>query len=261
MVENGRIISRDLDDDEISIDLLELISVILRKLHIIILVGIIFAAIAFGITKFFITPMYTSTTRMYVLARQNENASVTYNDLVVGTHLTKDYMELVKSRPVLEKTIDKLNLKMTTGQLAGCISVEVPEETRILTVSVVYPDPETAKDIADAVREAVSVQITSIMDAESVNTVEEGNLPTAPSSPNMMKNIVIGGFLGCVLAVGIILLKFMMDDTIKTPDDVERYLGLSVLASVPVQPGEKRAKKKMGRRSAKQFAKSLRQRG
>ena len=113
-------------------------------------------------------------------------------------------------------------------------------------------------DIADQIREAVSVQITEIMSAEAVNTVEEGNLPENPSSPSMMKNIVIGGFLGCLLAVGIILLKFMLDDTIKTPDDVEKYLGLGVLASIPVQPGTKKSKKKKGRHSAKQLARNRR---
>ena len=104
----------------------------------------------------------------------------------------------------------------------------------------------------------MSVQITEIMFAEAVNTVEEGNLPENPSSPSMMKNTVVGGFLGCLLAVGIILLKFMLDDTIKTPDDVEKYLGLGVLASVPVQPGTKKAKKTRGRRSAKLLAKKRR---
>lgn len=258
MVENGRIISRDLEDDEISIDLLELISVIFRKLHIIILVGIVFAALAYAGTKFLITPMYTSTTKMYVLSKQSDSTTVTYSDLQTGTQLTKDYMELVKSRPVLEKVISQLHLDMSSEDLKNTIAVATPEDTRILSVSVEHPDPKMAKDIADAIREAVSVQITAIMDAESVNTVEEGNLPENPSSPSMLKNIVIGGFLGCLLAVGVILLKFMLDDTIKTPDDVEKYLGLSVLASVPIQPGAEKTKKKKGRRSAKKLARNRR---
>lgn len=258
MVENGRIISRDLEEDEISIDLMELISVIFRKLHVIIFVGILFAAISFAGTKFLITPMYTSTTKMYVLSKQNDNATVTYSDLQTGTQLTKDYMELVKSRPVLEKVINELHLDMSSDALKDSITVETPEDTRILSVSVEHPDPEMAKEIADKIREAVSVQITEIMSAEAVNTVEEGNLPENPSSPSMMKNIVIGGFLGCLLAVGIILLKFMLDDTIKTPDDVEKYLGLGVLASIPVQPGTKKSKKKKGRHSAKQLARNRR---
>lgn len=258
MVDNGRIISRDLEDNEISIDLLELISVLLKKIHIIMIVGIVFAVIAFVGTKSFITPKYTSTTKMYVLSKQTEGAMVTYAELQTGAQLTKDYMELVKSRPVLEKVIKNLNLDMSVETLKGCISVATPEDTRILTVSVVNTDPEMAKKIADEIREAVGVQITQIMDVDSVNTVEEGNLPIAPSSPNVTKNALMGGFLGFALTAGIILLRFMLDDTIKTAEDVEKYLGLSVLASVPVQPGVKSTKKKRGRRLAKQLARKRR---
>lgn len=258
MVDNGRIISRDLEDDEISIDLLELIIVLLKKIHIIMLAGVIFAVIAFVGTKSFVTPKYTSTTKMYVLSKQSEGSMVTYTDLQTGTQLTKDYMELVKSRPVLEKVIRNLNLDMSVEALKGCISVATPADTRILTVSVVSTDPEMAKKIVDEIREAVGVQITQIMDADSVNTVEEGNLPTSPSSPNVTKNAVMGGGLGFALAAGIILLRFMLDDTIKTTEDVEKYLGLSVLASVPIQPGAKSTKKKRGRRLAKQLARKRR---
>lgn len=251
MVESGRIISRNIEDDEINIDLIELFGVLWRKAFIIILVGFVFAVLSYAGTKFLITPLYTSTTKMYVLSKQNDNATVTYTDLQTGTQLTKDYMELVKSRPVLEKVIEQLNLDMSSDDLKDTITVETPEDTRILTVKVKHADPEMARDIANAIREAVSIQIKTIMDAESVNVVEEGNLPEKPSSPSAMKNTLIGGFLGCVLAVGIILLIYLLDDTIKTPDDVEKYLGLSVLASVPIQPGTQKSKKRLGRHSVK----------
>lgn len=259
MVENGRIISRDLDGDDISIDFVELFLVVWHRLYLVIIAGLIFGAIAFAGTKFLITPLYTSTTKMYVLSKQSDNATVTYTDLQTGTQLTKDYMELVKSRPVLEKVIAQLNLDMDAEDLKKTISVSTPEDTRILTVAVENPDPNMAKKIADAVREAVSIQITDIMDVESVNTVEDGNLPDKPSSPSLFKNTVIGGFLGAMLAVVLVILLYMMDDTIKTPDDVEKYLGLGVLASVPLKPGTKKTKKtkkEKGRRSAKQLAKS-----
>ena len=252
MIENGRIISRDLEEDEISIDLLELFGVILRKIHIIIMVGAIFGALTFVGTKTFVTPQYTSTTKMYVLSKQSENAAITYSDLETGRQLTQDYMELVKSRPVLEKVIAQLNLDMDTEELKKAIKIETPQDTRILSVSIDDPNPEMAKKIVDAIREAVSIQITQIMDAESVNTVEEGNLPTAPSSPSILKNTVIGAFLGCLLAGGFILLRFMLDDTIKTPDDVEKYLGLSVLASVPIETNAKTTKKKRVKRMKSQ---------
>lgn len=189
---------RIVEEDELTIDLGELFRVLLSKVHIIILAAILMALVAFVGTKLFVTPMYTSVTKMYVLAKDENSttSSSNYSELTAGSMLTKDYMELVKSRPVLEKTISVLNLKIQPAELANMISVSTPTDTRIMTVSVECANPKQAKEIADAVREAVSVQIKEIMSVDSVNTVEEGNLPTSPSSPNTMKNMMLGGILG-----------------------------------------------------------------
>lgn len=240
MKKNG-MISKEYDE-EISLDLAELLLVIWQKMYLVILVGVICAGIAYMGTKLLITPLYTSTTKMYVLSKQDESTAITYSDLQTGTQLTKDYMELVKSRPVLEKVIDKLNLEMSVEELKRTITVDTPEDTRILAVSVENADPELVKKIADEIREAVSVQIKSIMAVESVNTVEEANLPEKKSSPNTLKNTMLGGFIGCILVIGIILLLYVFDDTIKTPDDVEKYLDLNVLTSVPIYNRKKQGK-------------------
>ncbi|CUP45209.1 YveK family protein [Dorea amylophila] len=244
---------RIVEEDELTIDLGELFRVLLSKVHIIILAAILMALVAFVGTKLFVTPMYTSVTKMYVLAKDENSttSSSNYSELTAGSMLTKDYMELVKSRPVLEKTISVLNLKMQPAELANMISVSTPTDTRIMTVSVESANPKQAKEIADAVREAVSVQIKEIMSVDSVNTVEEGNLPTSPSSPNTMKNMMLGGILGFVIAAGIITLIYLLDDTIKTPEDVENYLGLNVLTSIPIQSGAAKSKKTKHQRESR----------
>lgn len=249
--------NRDFENEEITIDLTELFLALWNKIHLIILAGILMALVAFVGTKLFMTPMYTSTTSMYVLSRTDGSSSVTYSDLQTSTQLTQDYMELVKSRPVLEQVIAVLNLDMTTDQLKKCISTENASESRILTISVENEDPKLAKEIADALRESVSIQITEIMEADAVNPIEEANLPTSPSSPSTMKNIAIGGLLGILIAAGIIILIFILDDTIKTPDDVEYYLGLNTLTSIPIQEGVKKSKKVKGL-SSKKLEKQLR---
>ena len=249
-------INPEVDNDEITIDLTELFMARWRKLHLVILAGIVVALLAFIGTKLFITPMYTSVTKVYVLSKQDGNASPTYSDLQTGSSLTKDYMELVKSRPVLEQVIAILNLDMKAEELADTITVDTPTDTRILRISVENEDPKTAKEIADAIRESVSIQITEIMDADSVNTVEVGNLPTEPSSPSTMKNMLIGGILGVLLAIGIIVLIYILDDTIKTPEDVEYYLGRNVLTSIPIEEGVKKSKKVKGL-SARQFNRKM----
>lgn len=230
------------EQDEITIDIGELIGVLWKKAHIIILVGIVCALAAFFGTKLLITPQYDSVTKIYVIAKQNENA-ITTSDLQTGNMLTKDYVEMVKSRPVLEKVISVLDLDMTTGALLDCIKVEVPADTRMIKITVRHEDPKMAKNIADAVRDAASVQIKDVMNIDAVNTVEDANLPTGKATPNTMKNTMMGGILGVILTMGIIVLIHILDDTIKTPDDVERYLELNVLASLPIKEGTKKNKK------------------
>lgn len=230
------------EQDEITIDIGELIAALWKKAHIIILAGVVCALAAFLGTKMFITPKYDSVTKIYVISKQND-ATVTSGDLQTGNMLAKDYMEMVKSRPVLEEVISVLNLDMSTGALLNCITVEAPADTRMIKITVRHEDPKMAKDIADAVRDAASVQIKDVMNIDAVNTVEDGNLPTVKASPSTMKNTVLGGFLGVILAMGIIVLIHVLDDTIKTPDDVERYLELNVLASLPIKEGTKKNKK------------------
>lgn len=141
--------------------------------------------------------------------------------------------------------ISVLNLDMTTAELSDMVTTENKTDTRILTISVENEDPEQAREIADALRETASVKIQEIMEIDAVNTIEEANLPVSPSSPSVARNTLIGGALGVLAAMAVIVLIFILDDTIKTPDDVEEYLGLNVLTSIPIQEGESKKVKKV----------------
>ena len=257
--ENYGMMNREIQDDEVTIDLMELFSALWAKKTIIILSAVFMALVAFVGTKMFVTPKYTSVTKLFVMTKNDDtSASATYTDLQTGSMLTKDYMELVKSRPVLEKTISKLKLDVTPEELAGMITTETPTDTRIMSISVTDDDPKEAKQIADTLRKAVSVQITEIMNADSVNTVEEGNLPTSPSSPNVKKNMMLGALLGLVISMGFVVLISILDDTVKTPDDVEKYLGLNVLTSIPIQEGSSAPKRANQQRESRNAVKSRR---
>lgn len=245
---------REFDNEELTIDLAELFSVLWSKIYLIILVGLIAALAAFAGTKIFITPEYTSSTSMYMLTRSQSGGTITSSDLQTGTQLTQDYMEMVKSRSVLEQVISVLNLDMSTQELSSSVTTENKTNTRILTISVSNEDPELVQEIANTLRETVSVKIREIMEIDAVNTIEEANLPSAPSSPNVMRNTMLGGILGVLITAGILVIIFLFDDTIKTPDDVEHYLGLNILTSIPVTEGEekgKKTKRRTTRRSAK----------
>lgn len=231
---------------EVEIDLREIFALLLDKLAIIALVAVLGAAVAFTFTKFLISPVYQAKTQVYVTNNKlTTTDQINVSDLQSSNYLTKDYMILVKSNPVLDKVIADLNLNMPTSELAGKISVSTPTDTRILTIAVNDKDPMMAKKIADAVREASKVQIQSVMGIETVNTVEEAKLPENPISPNTKVNVLIGFMLGFVIAIAVIIIRFMLDDTIKAQEDVEKYLGLSVLGLIPeLESADNKKKKK-----------------
>ena len=197
--------------------------------------------------KYFITPQYESTTKIYLIAKNDDSSKITTSDLQLGSQLTNDYMTLVKSRPVLEGVINDLNLDVNLKSFSDLIQVNNPDNTRIIGITARYNTPESAKLIADSVRQTSAVHIKEIMDLEEVNVVEEGNTPQDKISPNVLQNTIIGGILGGIVVTLIILIIYFLDDTIKTPEDVERYLGLSVLGSIPLQEGETRSKKEKKR--------------
>lgn len=239
------------DADAIEIDLLELLSVLLGQVWLILGVGLMTALLAFAISRFVVTPVYESTTKIYIL-NKDENTTVTYTDVQLGSQLTKDYAELISSRYVLEEVIQSLGLGLGYKELQGKVSVSTPEGTRVIYITVKDNDPVTAMNIANSVREAASRHIENVMDIDAVNVVETANMPTRKSSPNCLRWTFIGGILGSFLVCAIILVGFLMDDTIKSSEDVEKHLGLTTLALIPVQEDgtnkkKKRKRKKNGR--------------
>ena len=181
--------------DEIEIDLWEICLVLIHNLALIISVGIMVALGAFLFTQLLVTPTYESTTKIYILNKQ-ENASVTYSDIQLGTQLTKDYAELIQSRFVLEEVVQGMGLDLTYEQMKEKVSVTTPTDTRILAITVKDSDPVMAMKMANAIREAAAVHIMNVMDIQAVNVAETANMPMKKSSPSVLKNSFIGGCLG-----------------------------------------------------------------
>lgn len=155
------------------------------------------------------------------------------SDVQMGTQLTKDYSVLITSRPVLDEVIDNLKLDMTYEELQKKITVENPAETRILNITVEDSKPEKAQKIVNEVTTVAAKFIGEKMEVKAPKIIDKGQLPTKKSSPNMKKNALIGLLIGLVFSIGVFAAAVIMDDTIKTEKDVEKYLGMSTLTSVP----------------------------
>lgn len=232
-------------NDEMEIDLIELFHVLLKKAWVILLCLVIGAVAVGGYTKLFVTPQYQATSTIYVLGNSVSMSGV---DLTLSKQLTADFSVLAKSRPVMNKIEEKLkadykykDLNYSVEQLQGMIMVENPSGTSLMRMTATNSDAQLAADIANAAADAVAERISEVMVIDKPSSVEEAEKPNYPVSPNVKKNMIMGGLIGAVLAVGVFTLLFLLDDTIKSEEDVRRYLQLNTLASIPKEKKRKRA--------------------
>lgn len=229
------------DNDEIEIDLRELFFELKKKIWFIIAGLLIGAAVTGAYSKFLITPQYKSEAKLYVLSKETTLTSLA--DLQIGSQLTQDYKILVGSRPVLQGVVDHMNLDMSYRELAKKLEIDNPNNTRILTLTITDPNPYLAKSIVDEVANTASDYIGEIMEMVPPKLIEDGEVATMKASPSVFKNTVIGGILGLLLVCGIIIVRVIMNDTIRTEEDVTRYLELPVLAVIPKKGGNGDRKK------------------
>lgn len=229
------------DDNVIEINLGELIGVLISRAFLIISAGIFFGLVCMFVSKFVLAPVYESTTKIYIL-NKDESSSITYSDVQISTQLTQDYAELIKSRYVLEEVIQRLRLDVDYDDLYDKLSIVTPSDTRIVAITVEDEDPMMAMKMANSIREVASEHITNVMDIDAINVVETANMPMEKAGPSVLKWTVIGGALGVIIVCVVVLLEYLMDDSIKTSDDVENYLGLSTLALIPMAVEETKKK-------------------
>lgn len=235
------------NDDSVEVDLLQIFRVIMTRIWVILLSGILTGIIALVITQTLITPMYTSSVKLYVISRQSDQTT-TLSDIQSSTQLVKDYKVLVTSLPVVDQVITDLGLNIDNNDLINKIECTIETDSRVLAITVTDADPVQAKHIADDLADVFSSRITQIMKIDSVNVIEYGSVAESPASPNVKKNVAIGLLIGILLSTSIIVIRFIVDDTIKTSEDVERYLGISTLSLIPLTREEYNGKKSKRKR-------------
>lgn len=219
------------ENEEMEIDLKELFFELLAYWRLLALSTVLVAVIAFVASRFLITPMYESTAELYVLSKSTSITSVA--DLQIGTNLTSDYMEVISGRPVLEQVISNLGLEEDYSSLYNKVTLENPSDSRIMKITVKDADPEEAKTIADEIAEVSAAYIAEKMDQDPPNIIQYGYSDNEQVSPSVGKNTMIGAMLGFLLAAAVVTVSYLLNDTIINPDDLEKKLGLHVLASLP----------------------------
>lgn len=230
-LKNSSISAMNANDNNDEIDLLELFFALKKKILLILTVALIGGCISAAYTQFLMTPIYSSTSSMLVLSKETTLTSLA--DLQLGASLTSDYTVLIESTPVLEQVVENLKLDMTEDDLRDCLTINNPSDTRILEITVEHPDSVMAKEIVDEIASVSSAYIGDKMEVIPPKIIEVGKIATVRTSPSVKKNTAIGFLAGMFVCAAVIVLYTIMDDTLKTEEDIEKYLGVSVLAKIP----------------------------
>ena len=222
------------EQEKFEIDVFQLVKVLWKRKFLIVLAALVAGLAAFAYSSFVIQPQYTSTTRIYVVNRnQADKPGLTNQDLQAGSYLVKDYREIILSQDVLEKVVADQSLAMDAKTLGRKVSVTVPADTRIVSISVRDGKPEEASRIANALREVAAQKIISVTRVSDVTTLEEARPATSPSSPNIRRNTMMATIAGVGFVMVIVLLVELLDDRVKRPEDIEEVMHISLLGVIP----------------------------
>lgn len=222
------------ENQAVEIDVFAMLKTLWKRKFSIVLVALVFAIAAFGYSAFLAKKEYQSTSRIYVVSRQNQdNNALTNSDLQAGSYLVKDYREIILSQNVLSQAIEELKLDMTPAELSKKISVSVPTDTRILSITAKDGDPKEAARIANGLRNVAAEKIIAVTKVSDVTTLDEAEVPQTPSSPNIRRNVLLGFIAGAGLMVVLLVVVEVLDDRVKRPEDIEELMGLTLLGIVP----------------------------
>lgn len=222
------------ENQAVEIDVFAMLKTLWKRKFSIVLVALVFAIAAFGYSAFLAKKEYQSTSRIYVVSRQNQdNNALTNSDLQAGSYLVKDYREIILSQNVLSQAIEELKLDLTPAELSKKISVSVPTDTRILSITAKDGDPKEAARIANGLRNVAAEKIISVTKVSDVTTLDEAEVPQSPSSPNIRRNVLLGFIAGAGLMVVLLVVVEVLDDRVKRPEDIEELMGFTLLGVVP----------------------------
>lgn len=221
-------------------NLLEVAGHVGKRWWLILLLLLIAAGSSFLVTSFMITPVYEASTTVFIGKESAKIADISLMDIQVGSQLVTDYTELLETNQVLEQVIWELALKTDPSTLRDNLTVSSIKNSRFMRIAYRDPNPELAVKVADRISDILKVKAEDIVGVKNVVIVDYGQMPTVPDSPSLPKNTGIAGIMGIMLALIVIFMQMILDNTMKSESDVETELGLPVLGVIPRFKGAER---------------------
>lgn len=222
-----------MDAKEYEVGLREYFQIVRKRVWIIVLATAIAVSLSGILSYYVLQPIYEAFTTLIVSKPSDEEAIIQYSDVLLSQKLVKTYGEILKSRNVSNQVIENLRLNISSEQLKQKVTITPVNDTEIVQIKVMDINPELAQSIANELAEVFIKDVKRIMNIENVQVIDRAEIPLEPSKPKPRLNMIIGGVLGIIVGLGIIFLLEYLDNTIKTSDDIEKYLALNVLGTIP----------------------------
>lgn len=221
------------DDEYDTIDLLEVFAVVRQHILVVILATVIAAVAGFSVSRFLLVPQYEASALMIVNTRQDTTANVTSDQINSATKLVSTYSIIIKSDTVLQQVINNLGLTLTYPELQDRVTVTSVDDTQVMQITVRSDNIEWARQVCEQITLIAPDVILESVEAGSVKLISQASANPDPVSPNVMRNTTVAAMLGLVLSLGVIILREMLDNRIKTEDDVRKYLDMPVIGVIP----------------------------
>ncbi|RHM62818.1 MULTISPECIES: YveK family protein [Coprobacillaceae] len=222
--------NQEIQNEDIEINLGELFEVLKSHLHIIIISTLVCAILVGVFTIFFVEKKYSSSARIFPKPQVNEGV-VDYSQITSNNLMTNNYVALLNGNSIQSKVAQEL--KVDTGVVSSALAVSNESDTQIISISATTNDPQLSKKIVDTTVSVFTQEVKDTLNINNITTVDEAKLQTTPVSPSLTKNLVIGGLVGLIVSIGIIFIRFMLDNRIHTKEDAENYLGIPNLGVIP----------------------------
>lgn len=234
---------------EETIELRQYFEILMKRIWIIVAVTLV-ATLTSGMVSFFvITPIYEASTQLLVNKSESKNEILMpdFNDIQTSLKLIETYSVIINSPRVLEKSIEEHRWDITSAELSKKIKVSPVQNSQVMSITVNDPDPNMAVEIANGIAGTFQKEIQSIMSVDNVQILAQAKVQenTSPVKPKPLLNMVIAFVVGLMTSIGIVFLLEYMDNTIKTEQDVENILGLSVLAAIATMDDQEKANEKV----------------
>ncbi len=220
------------EEDEMTIDLVELFRNVFKNIKLIIFLIVLFGAVGFGYTKFMIAPTYTASTSIYLTPQVNESGSLDYNSQMSNSKLVSNVVNLLTQNNIMSEVAKNVGLE-SADQVRNAITVENESNTEVITITVKTTDPKLSKQIANNTVTTFINRMQKNLNVRNIEIVDKAKLSYIPSGPNVGKNAALSAVGGLVVGIAYTILQMLFDNRLRNKEDAEKYLGYPVFCVIP----------------------------